>query len=233
MLKTKNYLKLKHRHSGLTDEYKELRIINTVALLATVFYNSMNYYLNPTGITDLLSYTLIFLILSIVVLKVKNELVLYGVYTLVGSLTIVFAERVIEYSGLIYILFACGVKRDVKYQVTTFLISFISLSIRLTKLNDNIPTTIQMMILFCFLSYTAYVIFFKRKKRNIDLWKSIKEEHKPIIKMYARGYSYDKIIKQLKLNIQEASVRKIITRARELSGCENDIQFGKWLYEKG
>lgn len=78
-----------------------------------------------------------------------------------------------------------------------------------------------------------YIAFLKHKKRKVDLWKEISEKEKAILKLYMNGYDYAKISTTLNINDKKESIRTLITRVRKESKCENDIQFGIWLSEKG
>ncbi len=232
-MKTLKKQEHQHRHFGHSDNLKELRVINIVALVIISAYNILFHVIHNSNITPMLLNVGVFLLSALFLYRFKNRIVLYSVYLIIGSLTIVFAERVIEYSGLVFIIFACGIMREYKYLLISFTLAFMSLSVRLTLLSNPIPITIQMLLLFCFISATAYLIFFKRHKRRVDLWAEISEKEKAILKLFMRGYDYAKISKVLKVKDKKESIRTSITRCRNLSGCENDIQFGIWLSEKG
>ena len=223
----------KHEHSGRMDDSKELRILNISALLLMSLYNIINHVLRHGKAVDLFLYTMPFLVLVALLFIFKNKLTMFIVYIFIGGLTIIFAERVIEYSGMVFVLMASGIIANHKLRIVSIVISFIALSIRLTLLSESVPVTIQMVLLFCFIVYSSYLIFFKKPKRRVDLWKEISEKEKAILKLFMRGKDYARISHILNLTDKKDSIRTIITRCRTKSGCENDIQFGIWLSDKG
>ena len=223
----------KHEHSGQQDNIKNLRVLNISALLILSTYNLVFYIIDDAFTVFSIINLSCFILLAFVIYSINHKLILYIIYIFIGSLTLVFAERAIEYSGMVFFIFASGLYSKPKTLLISFTIAFMMLSIRLTALSNSVPITIQMLLLFCFLSATSYLIFFKKPKRRVDLWKEISEKEKAILKLFMRGKDYARISHILNLTDKKDSIRTIITRCRTKSGCENDIQFGIWLSDKG
>ena len=219
--------------SGQSDKLKTLRILNISSLVLLLIYNIMQCLIQSYDIKTLWLYAGTFLIFIAIMIIFKNSLIFIIVYISIGVLTVCFDRTAIGYSGIVYFLLACGLSRSNKFIILTALSAIVSLSVRLTMLKASIPLSIQMLLLFVFIFISLYIVFLKEQHKRVDISKAISERDKAVLKMYANGYSYELIIKTLQLNIETATVRKIIKRIRDESPCNNDIQFGKWLYENG
>lgn len=218
---------------GLSDKIKQLITLNLLSLSLLLIYNAMEGMINKYSVGQILFHTLTFLIFILLIAIFRNMTTLIIIYISIGVLTVCFDSTVIGYSGIVYFLLACGLSRSNKFIILTALSAIVSLSVRLTMLKASIPLSIQMLLLFVFIFISLYIVFLKEQHKRVDISKAISERDKAVLKMYANGYSYELIIKTLQLNIETATVRKIIKRIRDESPCNNDIQFGKWLYENG
>lgn len=218
---------------GLSDRYRNLRNLNVLTLLLLTVYNTIHYVLYSTDTTQYLLTTLSFVVYGLTLVLIRSKLIFYIIYLLVGSVTVLLAERSIEYSGVIYFLFAAGLYPKSKYLITCFITAFIFLSIRLSIVSEKIPITIQMLLLFVFISITAYIIFFKKPKRHVDIWDKISNKERSILKLYIKGYDYATISHKLKIDDKKESIRSAITRCRNLAECSNDMEFAIWLNEIG
>jgi len=219
--------------SGQSDNIRILRLLNTSTLILISLYSLIQGLKQHRSITDIIFYCGSMLIFAIIIILIKNPNSLYIVYIFIGITTIICETTTSGYSGFIYFIFASGIFKEYKYTIVSFVLSFISLSIRLSILSAATPVSIQMLLVFCFLFYTFHLMFLKQPKKRIDLWKEISEKEKAILKLFMRGKDYAQISHILNLTDKKESIRTIITRCRTKSGCDNDIQFGIWLSDKG
>lgn len=110
--------------------------------------------------------------------------------------------------------------------------SFLVLNFFIYERSDFYNMAVLIVINLGILAFLYYSLIRKPKKR-IDLWKEISDKDKSILKLYIQGKDYAQISHTLKIHDKKESIRTSITRCRNLSGCDNDIQFGIWLSEMG
>lgn len=218
---------------GQTADTKELVLFSSIILILVIVYNLINSVSQKASITDVLLYTIPLFIFLIIINIHKSSKVLSVTFLLIGIITIMTSEYTTDFSGAVFVIMSYALFRNNKYLILILILSLISITIKMILKNVSIAGTTQMILVFGFIYYSAYVLFFKEEHKRVDISKTISERDKAILKMFANGYSYELIVKTLKLNIELSSVRKIIKRARDESNCVNDVQFGKWLYEKG
>lgn len=219
--------------SGQQDNINYIRTINMIMLSMVLAYNIIQFVKNSASLNIILINSLPLVICIALVLIFRSLISILVTYLLIGFLTVSFSDYPAEYSGIIYFVLACGLYKKNSFILSSFILSFLALTFRLIRVNASLPVSIEMIILFVFIFLSSYIVFFKEQHKRVDISKVISERDKAILKMYANGYSYELIITTLKLNIETATVRKIIKRIRDESPCRNDVQFGKWLYENG
>ena len=209
-------------HGGTTDW------LNILVCILMVGYNSLDFYFKGASLIDAIGYLFPFIIYPLISIFLRSHKITTVLYMIVGLLTVALDNEISGASGLLYIYFAYNEIKTHRFGIVLIFLSYFALSIRFILLNAAGSESIVSILLFAFIFATFY---FKVIKSSLSNKIDISKRDKEVIKLYSQGLSYDEINSKLKLNVKNESIRKIIKRVRDESGCNNDIQFGKWLYD--
>lgn len=217
----------KHKPTGTPD------YLNIGVCLLMVIYNLIDLiYKGMTGF-DYFIYLAPYIIYPILNIIFRTKKITAGLYFLVGFLTLSLDPINSGASGLLYIYFSYNEIKNNRWGIVLITFSYIALSIRFMILNTMGSEAIVSILLFTFIFATLYFKVIDHNKKRVDLWKEISEKEKAILKLFMNGKDYSQISHILNINDKKESIRTSITRCRIKSGCDNDIQFGIWLSDKG
>jgi hypothetical protein len=153
---------------------------------------------------------------------------------LVSALYSAFTPEVAgDYSASVFFMFSFHLYQKKLYAIFLLVLSITSIALNSSMIGHTVNLTIGLIVGYGVVYILYYFILFKRKKRRVDLWKEISEKEKAILKLFMNGKDYAQISHILNINDKKESIRTAITRCRIKSECENDIQFGIWLSDKG
>ena len=215
--------------------FGELKVFNTVALAVLLAFNIINsisegYDVKAVVVTILT----VAIALTISLLSVYKNALLIALYLYIAIILAIYPSNISDFSASIFFVFSFNITKSKKIGVGILSISLVLVLIRSIIFEDTMAGSFMMLAAYSVVYITHYYLMLKNHfKRRVDVWNGISEKEKAILKLYMRGYDYAKISRTLNLTDKKESIRTIITRVRIKSECENDIQFGIWLSEKG
>jgi hypothetical protein len=230
---------------GTTKDY-----FNTVTLLLVALFNLIDQLIKGQDIFGRSYMTMPFLVIAFLIVNYRTSK---------ATKTLMFLLLGIGYQittpdptclgASIFFVIAFMQYGKMKHGLFVLLISLITVVIKTTVTNGTPSDLIITILGLVFLYGNVYLIIQEYKSKIGDLQRQLKEKHKTkpvirnldlikiseedkaVLKMYLNGYDYAKISKFLDIDIKKESIRKKITRIRDTTTCENDMQFAIWLYD--
>jgi DNA-binding NarL/FixJ family response regulator len=240
------------RRKGLAPirggETKDL--FNTLIIFSISIFNVIDQLMKGQNILERILYTLPFLIVSFLIYNNKTSKITKSIiFLLLGILYHLNVKDPSSIGATSFFIIAFLQHINIKSGIVVLSLSMIIIVVRSTMAIDTPSQLITTIASFIFLYGNVYLIFKKYKSKIADLQRQLKEKHKSkpvirnldiikvseedkaVLKMYLNGYDYAKISKFLNIDIKKESIRKKITRIRDTTECENDMQFAIWLYD--
>lgn len=213
---------------GITVNY-----LDSSVFLVVFIYNLTDQIIKNQNIMERWSYTIPFLIMSILIFFLGNKYVRCITYYLLAVSVLFTAEYYSDFSSSIFFIYSFHVIKKKSVLILNLTSTVVFLSIRYTIYDKSIMSIVLMMIIFAYIYSIYYFLIFKHKKKRVDIWDKVSQKDRDILKLFMQGDDFAEISTKLKIDDKKESIRAAITRCRRLSNCNNDMEFAIWLTEIG
>jgi hypothetical protein len=229
------------------------KIISGVVFVIASF-NLIRGIFECMDLSRILTHTIPLFVISLLLLILNKKMIFSICFLIIGIFSATLNEETGNYAGAIFYAFSFLLVGKIYYAPIVSIITIITISIN-SYLNDlSFNTTINLVFAYFVIYVIFYILIYRKikelekkllqkkldQKTNIDAI-GINQEEKAILKLYCRGYNYERISKTLSLNIAPSTVRRKIKAVKDdyhdrITGSDdksiqiNDAQFGKWLF---
>jgi hypothetical protein len=202
-----------------------------VLMLLLSVFNLLKSFEESLQLLDVIYLIIPFFVISGLFFTINNKAYVYITILAGGLYAAIDQPNSVDFSGASMFFMLYGIDRNKKHGLVLIIITLLSISLRVLFFDLGFFAGMKLILAYTVVYDFSRTIFASEKVFTIDI--ELKSIDKKILKRYSNGQSYEQIIREMKLGIEPDSLRKRITNIRKLSGCNNDVQFGKYISDIG